>query len=173
MSVGIVAVGAGQACHQFVSSLRHDGYQGPVTLIGREPGLPYQKPPVSKEYLLDAGKVVGVELGSADHYRALGIDVVSGDPASAVDRATRTVHLASGHRVGYAHLVLATGVRPRRVPLPGTELAGVHTLSTRVDAEAIRARLDRCVSAAGSGSRLHRAGVRRECRRAWNTRDRT
>jgi 3-phenylpropionate/trans-cinnamate dioxygenase ferredoxin reductase component len=137
----VVVIGAGQAGHQVASSLRLRGYPSAVVLVGDENGLPYQRPPLSKEFLLDSEGRVEVELADENHYVENGIELKLGHPAVSVDRSSRTVVLRSGARLSYEHLVLATGVRPRRLAIAGQDLRNVHTLSTRADAAAVRRRL--------------------------------
>ncbi|MDX2937386.1 NAD(P)/FAD-dependent oxidoreductase [Streptomyces ipomoeae] len=138
---GIVIVGAGQAGVQAAESLRDAGFTGPLTLIGDEPELPYQRPPLSKEYL--AGKLSGEELTlRADRFYAdREIELIVGRRVVGLDRARRKVTLDDHTELPYAHLVLATGSRPRPLPLPGSGLAGVFDLRTRADAEELRRRL--------------------------------
>ncbi|MEI5525989.1 FAD-dependent oxidoreductase [Streptomyces brasiliscabiei] len=138
---GIVIVGAGQAGVQAAESLRDAGFTGPVTVIGDEPELPYQRPPLSKEYL--AGKLPEGELTlRADRFYAeRGIGLIVGRRVVEVDRRRRRVTLDDDSELPYAHLVLATGSRPRPLPLPGSGLAGVTGLRTRAEADELRRRL--------------------------------
>jgi len=136
----VVIVGAGHAGFQAAASLRQDGFGGDVVLIGDEPGLPYQRPPLSKAYLL--GKM-GVEVLPfrpekffTDHRIEL-----RHDRATAIDRTNRRVTLGSGGSITYDHLVLAVGAHNRALPVPGAELDGVLGLRTLADADALRARL--------------------------------
>lgn len=137
----VVVVGAGQAGSETVAALREAGFTGAVTLVGEEDVLPYQRPPLSKGYLLDAGVRADLTLRSQAFYEDHAVDLVLGDRAVELDREQREVVLTSGRRLPYTHLVLATGARPRRLPVPGAELAGVLTLRRLADAEAVLARL--------------------------------
>ncbi|GAA4737056.1 NAD(P)/FAD-dependent oxidoreductase [Actinomycetospora chibensis] len=142
MASHLVVVGASLAGLRAVEAVRKDGHDGPVTLIGAERHLPYDRPPLSKAFL---------EAGDEDpeHPRfreeshlaqELGVELVLGEPASGLDTAAREVHVAD-RRIGYDALVLATGARAKS--LPGSpDLDGVHTLRTLDDAQAIRAALD-------------------------------
>src|SRR6478672_5723373 len=115
----IVIVGASHAGFQLAASLRQAGFEGPVVLIGDEPVLPYQRPPLSKDYL--DGKI-GVELllmRPEAFYRDHRIDFLAGTRVAEIDRASRSVRFGSGERLEYGHLVLATGARNRVPPLPG------------------------------------------------------
>ncbi|WP_371582938.1 NAD(P)/FAD-dependent oxidoreductase [Streptomyces sp. NBC_01314] len=138
---GIVIVGAGQAGVQAAESLRDAGFTGPLTIIGDEPELPYQRPPLSKEYL--AGKLPYGELAlRADRFYAdRDIDLIVGRRVVGLDRARRRVTLDDDSELPYSHLVLATGTRPRSLPLPGCGLAGVISLRTRAEADELRRRL--------------------------------
>ncbi|MGW0842389.1 NAD(P)/FAD-dependent oxidoreductase [Streptomyces sp. NPDC002787] len=139
---GIVIVGAGQAGVQAAESLRDAGFTGPLTIVGDEPELPYQRPPLSKEYL--TGKLPEGELTiRADRFYAdRDIDLLVGRRVVGLDRARRRVTLDDDGELPYAHLVLATGSRPRPLPLPGSGLAGVINLRTRAEADELRRRLD-------------------------------
>jgi 3-phenylpropionate/trans-cinnamate dioxygenase ferredoxin reductase subunit len=137
----VVIVGASHAGFQLAASLRQAGYDGPVVLLGDEPVLPYQRPPLSKDYL-DAK--IGFDLllmRPEAFYRDHRIDFLPGARAAEIDRAGKAVRLASGERLGYSHLVLATGARNRVPPLPGIELDGVCYLRTLAETEHLRQRL--------------------------------
>ena len=139
---GVVIVGAGQAGFQTAASLRKEGYDGRVTLLGDEPGLPYQRPPLSKEYMTRDASVEKVRLRPEAFYEKQRIDLRPGERLERIDRAGRRVELASGSCLDYEHLVLALGARARPLPVPGADLAGVHLLRTLTDAEALRVALD-------------------------------
>jgi len=137
----IVIVGAGHAGFQLATSLRQHGFDGGITLVGDEPVLPYQRPPLSKDYL--DGKI-GLDLllmRPEAFYRDHRIDYLPGTQVSRIDRAGKTVRLASGERLGYSHLVLATGARNRVPPLPGIELDGVCYLRSLAETDELRDRL--------------------------------
>lgn len=138
----IVILGAGHAGFQLAASLRQHGFEGGITLIGDEPVLPYQRPPLSKDYL--DGKI-GLDLllmRPEAFYRDHRIDYLSGARVSEIDRAGKTVRLASGERLQYGHLVLATGARNRVPALSGSELDGVCYLRTLAETDLLRDRLD-------------------------------
>ena len=137
----VIIVGAGHAGFQLAASLRQHGHEGGITLVSDEPVLPYQRPPLSKEYL--DGKI-GLDLllmRPEAFYRDHRIDYLSGSRVSEIDRAGKTVRLSSGERLGYGHLVLATGARNRVPPLPGIELDGVCYLRTLAETDLLRHRL--------------------------------
>jgi len=139
---GTVVIGGGQGGFQAAASLREQGYGEPVTIIGDEPVLPYQRPPLSKAYLL--GEMTGERLllRPESFYDKRNIDLLMGDRVVSIDRAARRVHLASGSALTYVHLVLAIGARNRLLPVEGADLDGVFYLRTQAESDAIRARID-------------------------------
>jgi 3-phenylpropionate/trans-cinnamate dioxygenase ferredoxin reductase component len=141
MMTSVVIVGTGQAGFQAASSLRQGGFEGDVTLVGEEPQLPYQRPPLSKAFLKGEGDPGEVHLRPETFFGSKDIGLLSGDRAERVDREARTVELASGRVLAYDHLVLATGSRPRPLPVPGSDLDGVLELRTVADAQVLRERL--------------------------------
>ena len=137
----VVILGAGHGGFQLAASLRQGGFDGEVVLVGDEDALPYQRPPLSKDYL--SGKV-GLDLvlmRPAAFYREHRIDYRAGRRAVALDRAQRQVRLADGASLAYDHLVLATGARNRVPPLAGIALDGVCYLRNLAETDALRARL--------------------------------
>jgi 3-phenylpropionate/trans-cinnamate dioxygenase ferredoxin reductase subunit len=138
---GIVIAGAGQAGFQAAASLRDHGYAGRVVLVGDEPELPYQRPPLSKAYLDGKADEEMLQLRPASFFGEHGIEYRSGESLVRIRRAEREVELSSGHRLAYDQLVLATGSRNRALPVPGADLDGVVQLRTRKDAAELRRRL--------------------------------
>lgn len=138
---GVVIVGSGQAGYQVAASLRDDGYQGPIALVGEEPGLPYQRPPLSKGFL--AGKTPEHELALRpdSFYLDRDIGLLAPERVARIERKARRVRLDSGRELHYAHLVLAVGARARLLRIPGADLRHVHALRNRADAQAIHAQL--------------------------------
>src|SRR5688500_1740883 len=112
----VIIAGAGQGGYQAAASLRENGFDGRIVLIGDEPGLPYQRPPLSKAYLTGGTTVDGLLLRQAPFYASHAIDYRERERATAIDRAGRRVRLASGEDLAYDHLILATGARDRRLP---------------------------------------------------------
>ncbi len=147
----VLIVGAGQAGFQAAASLREREFPGRIVLVGDEPGLPYQRPPLSKDFLLGTA-ADRLALRPAGFYRRQDIELRHGT-ASRIDRPRRRVVFDSGEEEPYDHLVLATGARNRVLDLPGTDLAGVHHLRTRADAEQLRTALGSAgdVVAVGAG----------------------
>ena len=135
----VVAIGAGQAGAALAARLRSGGHAGPITLIGEEPILPYQRPPLSKGYLLGEMGADRLTLRSADFYAEHDIALRLGAPVSAIDPKARTVTLGT-ETIRYDDLVLTTGSVPRRLPAAiGGDLAGVYTVRTVADVDAERA----------------------------------
>ena len=137
----VVIVGAGHGGFQLAASLRQHRYDGRVTLIGDEPQLPYQRPPLSKDYL--SGKI-GLELllmRPEAFFTENRIELVNGRAVAEIDRAGKAVVLTTKARIDYDHLVLATGARNRVPPLPGIELDGVCYLRNLAETEELRQRL--------------------------------
>jgi 3-phenylpropionate/trans-cinnamate dioxygenase ferredoxin reductase subunit len=141
MQQRIVIVGAGQAAAQAIEVLRKRGHTGPIALIGDEDLLPYQRPPLSKKYLAGVLDRDRLPFRHAAHYLEHGVDMRLGFAAVRIDRAVKRVQLADGSALEYDALLLATGSRPRQIPLPGAELAGVHTLRTVADVDRLRGEL--------------------------------
>lgn len=138
----VAVVGAGQGGFQVAASLREEGFDGRVILVGDEPALPYQRPPLSKAYLTGKADADGVRLRPKHFFGEHRIELRAGARAAAIDRAGRRLVLASGERLAYDHLVLATGARNRALPVPGAGFDGVVQLRSLAEAEALRRRLD-------------------------------
>jgi 3-phenylpropionate/trans-cinnamate dioxygenase ferredoxin reductase subunit len=114
--MGVVIVGAGQGGFQAAWSLRTEGYDGSITLIGDEPHLPYQRPPLSKGFLLGKQELESAALRPEKFFQDQRIELRTGEQAAAIDRQARRVELASGAVIPYDFLILATGARVRRLP---------------------------------------------------------
>jgi 3-phenylpropionate/trans-cinnamate dioxygenase ferredoxin reductase subunit len=141
MGAGTVIVGTGQAGFQTAASLRTEGYAEPITLIGEEPQIPYQRPPLSKSFALGQQDLESIQLRPQNFYQDRRIELLAGQRVSAIDRSGRAVRLESGRRIPYEKLVLAVGSRNRKLPVPGAELDGVVYLRSLEEATAIRDRL--------------------------------
>lgn len=138
MAETVVIVGAGQAGIQAAASTREHGYRGRLVVVGAEPHPPYQRPPLSKEQLRDGVDDERLALRPSRFYRDADIDLRSGVPVTAVDRAAREVLLANGVRLRYDRLLLATGAVPRELPISPPR-SGVLTLRHLRDAQRLRA----------------------------------
>jgi 3-phenylpropionate/trans-cinnamate dioxygenase ferredoxin reductase subunit len=135
---GFVIVGAGLAGAKAAEALRAESFDGPVVLLGDEPERPYERPPLSKDYLLGKAERDSIFVHPADWYQQHEVDLRLGMPVTGIDRAAHEVVLADGGRIGYAKLLLATGSSPRHLQIPGADLAGVHYLRRVRDSDAIR-----------------------------------
>ena len=136
-----VVVGAGLAGAKAVETLRAEGLDGPVVLVGAEPERPYERPPLSKQYLLgSAGRDAGF-VHEPGWYAAHDVDLRTGVRAVGLDPAAHRVRLDTGEELAYRALLLATGSVPRRLPVPGADLDGVRYLRTLADADRLRADL--------------------------------
>jgi 3-phenylpropionate/trans-cinnamate dioxygenase ferredoxin reductase subunit len=161
----MVIVGGGQAGGQAVETLRRRGHHGPVTLIGEEAMLPYQRPPLSKKFLAGTLERDRLLLRHAGHYAEHAIDMRLGFAAVSIDRARQRVEMTDGSHAEYDRLLLATGSAARLIPVPGAELAGVHYLRTVADVERLRLELApgrRCVIVGGGYIGLEAAATCRE-----------
>jgi 3-phenylpropionate/trans-cinnamate dioxygenase ferredoxin reductase subunit len=134
----IVVVGGGQAAAALVARLRALGHRGPITLIGAERVLPYQRPPLSKAYLMGEIGVERLILRAEEYYVEQGVTLRLGQPVTAIDRAARVAWIGA-EPVPYDALVLTTGAVPRRLPAAmGGALPGVYTLRDIADVDAMR-----------------------------------
>lgn len=135
----VVVVGAGQAGSAVVAKLRGLGFDGQITLVGEEPSPPYQRPPLSKAYLMGEMEEERLWLRSNAFYAEQNITLKLGVKVGGIDRAAKTVSLGD-EVLSYDHLVLTTGSTPRRLPAAiGGDLAGVYTVRTLADVDAMRA----------------------------------
>lgn len=135
---GICIVGAGQAGLQVALSLRERGYTGPVTLIGGEPHLPYHRPPMSKQALVESIGAGELAIRSRAFIEQRDIALRLGTEVVGINREARAVVLANGTKLDYQRLVLATGSMPRRLHLDGADLPNVASLSDYADLERLR-----------------------------------
>ena len=139
MTDRVVIVGGGQAGGVAAASLRDQGYGGAITLVAEEPRLPYQRPPLSKNYLAGQMSAEQVQLRPAKFYADKSIEVLTGTRVESIERNGARVHLSDARTLDYAALLLATGARARPIVLPGSTLPGVHYLRRLDDVDAIRA----------------------------------
>jgi len=139
MSDAIVVAGAGQAAAQLVDSLRREGFSGPLVVVGDEPFLPYQRPPLSKKFLAGELELDRLFIRPASFYQQTRAEMRTGVRVAVVDPGGRTVTLSDGGQLQYAKLVLAIGSQVRRIRVPGAELDGVHYLRGIEDVHRLRA----------------------------------
>ena len=135
---GFVIVGAGLAGAKAAQALREEGFDGRVVLVGDEPERPYERPPLSKGYLLGDQDRAAVYVHDEAWYEENSVELRSGQRVVALDRAAHEVELEGGERIGYRKLLLATGASPRALPVPGIELPGVHYLRRFPDSDRLR-----------------------------------
>jgi 3-phenylpropionate/trans-cinnamate dioxygenase ferredoxin reductase subunit len=144
---GVIIVGAGHAGGTAAALLRQFGYAGPITLLGEEPIAPYQRPPLSKAWLKGEADADSLALRPESFYAEAGIDLILSTRVVDVTPGEKTVTLADGSTLPWGQLILATGARARPLPVSGADLAGVLSLRSAADAEALKAAL-------GPGRRL-------------------
>ncbi|MBO0836436.1 MAG: FAD-dependent oxidoreductase, partial [Actinobacteria bacterium] len=133
----IVIIGGGLAGGNAAATLREEGFSGPVVLVGREPGVPFGRPPLSKTYLRSEEDLDGWYVRPATWYAGHDVERRGGTVAT-VDPTSHTVTLDSGEEIGYSQVLVATGGRNRRLRIPGAELPGIHYLRTVAECDAIK-----------------------------------
>ncbi len=148
----IVIVGAGLAGAKAAEALRDNDFSGRIILFGKERQLPYERPPLSKDFLADKKTLADFTVQPEDWYREHDIDLRLGTEVQNLDPGEHSVGFADGRHEHYDKLLLATGSRARRLDLPGADATGVHTLRTVEDASAL-------LSALRPGSRLAIVGA--------------
>lgn len=137
----VVVLGAGHAGGSLVALLRQYGFEGAITMVGDEPIAPYQRPPLSKAWLKGEADADSLALKPLEFYAENQIDFRPGVAAVKLKRADKVVELSDGSTLAYDILVIATGMRPNKLPVPGAELEGVLSLRTAADAEQLKAHL--------------------------------
>ena len=134
-----VVVGAGLTGAKAVEALRDNGFSERIVLVGAEADLPYERPPLSKGYLLGTEDRAAFQVHDEQWYADHAVDLLLGQRVTSVDRAAHEVELDGGDRIGYTKLLLATGASARRLPLPGADLDNVHHLRRVEDSTRLRA----------------------------------
>src|SRR5215472_4009528 len=140
-------VGASLTGAKAAEELRTQGFDGRVMLVGAEPERPYERPPLTKDYLRGESERAKAHVHPDGFYAQQEIELVTGVTVTAIDPAASRVTLHDGRTLGYDRLLLATGAEPRRLRVPGADLDGVHYLRTLADCDLLRARL-------GAGGRV-------------------
>jgi 3-phenylpropionate/trans-cinnamate dioxygenase ferredoxin reductase subunit len=143
MSEDVVIIGAGQAAAQLAASLRQGGFAGPISMIGDEPYLPYQRPPLSKKFLSERGTPDSLLLRAPSFWHEHDVRLILGTAVGKVDLRQHRLSLRDGREIDYRTLVFATGTRARTLPLPGIDLANVFSLRKIDDVRRLRPALDR------------------------------
>lgn len=136
MKKHLVLIGGGQAAAQSIHTARELGFGGRISLVADEPELPYQRPPLSKQYLAGVLPRERLELRPQSFYESRSIELLLGTRATGLDTARRRVTLNDGGELAYTTLILATGGRPRTLRIPGADLDGIHYLRTVADVDA-------------------------------------
>jgi 3-phenylpropionate/trans-cinnamate dioxygenase ferredoxin reductase subunit len=135
---GIVIIGAGHAAGQAAASLRQAKFEGSITIIGDEAHVPYQRPPLSKQYLAGTQVADKVYLRAEKFYADKDIQLMLDTRATQIDPGTKTINLDNGETIAYEKLLISTGSRPRKLSIEGSDLSGIHYLRTMDDVDGIR-----------------------------------
>ena len=139
MQFDVVIVGAGHGGAQVAIMLRTQKFAGTIAIIGDEPELPYERPPLSKEYFAGEKEFERIQLRPAKYWDEREVTMLLGKRVVSVDPAAHNVTTDGGETIGYGKLVWATGGHPRMLPIPGGDLPGVQGVRTRADADAMKA----------------------------------
>jgi 3-phenylpropionate/trans-cinnamate dioxygenase ferredoxin reductase component len=137
-----VIAGAGMAGGKAALTLREEGFDGAVVLVGAEPHAPYERPPLSKDHLRGESAFEAALVAPAEAYAEQGIELITGTEAVSLESGEQRLGLSDGRALAYDRLLIATGADPRRPPIPGAELEGVHLLRTVDDSAALRAAIE-------------------------------
>ena len=137
----IVVIGSGQAAIQAVMSLNRNKFTGSIKVIGEEDHLPYQRPPLSKDFLLEEYKPERVSLKKKEFYEENGVDLILGKRAESIDTILKEITLSDENRIRYDQLIIATGSRVRKLNVPGSDKKGIYYLRDLDDANALKQRL--------------------------------
>lgn len=138
----VVIVGAGHGGAQCAIALRQNGFTGRVVMVGREPEPPYERPPLSKEYFAREKTFDRLYIRPPAFWEEKEVELVLGTEVTAIDPKAKRVTLSNGDSLDYGALVWAAGGDPRRLPVPGGELAGVHAVRTRADCDQLMGEID-------------------------------
>jgi len=147
MSKSVVIIGASHAGAQTCVSLRQGGWAGEITVFGDDPALPYHRPPLSKDFLSGEKDEAEILIRSAAAYAAADIDMRTGVRIAAIDRQSKQVRTDTGDTVPYDKLVLTTGARVRKLPIPGADLGNIFYLRDMADVLSIKAKAETASSA--------------------------
>ncbi len=137
----LVVIGGGQASVQLIEAARQHGFAGPIRLIGEEPALPYQRPPLSKQYLTGAFGEEWLHYRPASFYEKYAVDLSLGSRVAAIDRTAGRVLCEDGADIAYDRLAIATGTRARQLDVPGADQPHVFSIRTLADVDGLRARM--------------------------------
>ena len=137
-----VIAGASLAGAKAAQELREHGFDGRVVLIGTEPDRPYERPPLTKDYLRGESEREKAYVHGADFYEQHDIELMTGTTVTAIDPGGPSVTLDGGRELSYDRLLLTTGSEPRQIPAPGAELDGIYYMRSLADCDVLRRRLD-------------------------------
>ena len=143
MTFDVVIVGAGHGGAQAAIALRQSGFAGSIAMIGAEPELPYERPPLSKDYLAGEKAFERMLIRPPAFWAERDVEMLLGRRVIAVDPEAHRVSTEGGETIGYGQMIWAAGGTPRQLACPGADLAGVHTIRTRADVDRIVGALDR------------------------------
>lgn len=138
----VLIVGGGHGGAQAALALRQRGFEGRVTMVTREAFPPYERPPLSKDYLAGERPFEKILIRPESFWSERNIEIRTGSAVVAIDSQARSAELGDGTRIDYRALIWSAGGDPRRLPCPGADLNGVHSIRTRGDADRIRAQID-------------------------------
>lgn len=161
----IVIVGAGHGGAAAAIQLRQGGFEGSIAMIGRETEAPYERPPLSKEYMLGVKSFERLYIRPPEFWNSICVTLQLGCEVLSLSATEQTVTLSDGQRFGYGELIWATGGEPRRLAIPGADLAGVHGIRNRADVDAIieeMASVERVIVIGGGYIGLEAAAVLRK-----------
>jgi 3-phenylpropionate/trans-cinnamate dioxygenase ferredoxin reductase subunit len=136
-----VLVGGGYSSSRTADCLRKEGFGGRIVIVSEEAHLPYSRPPLCKKALVTDMDIGRLPLRHSAFYERSGIELILGNRVVAIDRAARRVKIEDGQSMDYDKLLLATGGRPRRLSIPGSDLAGIHVIRTFEDCVRLRSEL--------------------------------
>ncbi len=142
MTHDVLIVGSGHAGAQAAIALRQAGFAGTIAMVGEEREPPYERPPLSKDYLAGTKQGDAILLRPAAFWDEREVERITGETIVALDPGSRVVHAASGKSFAYGKLIWAAGGHARQLGCPGSHLAGIHSIRTRADVDALRADLD-------------------------------
>lgn len=153
--IDFLLIGGGLASATAAETLRREGAAGSILILSAESTLPYQRPALSKRYLLGHANVQQILVHPAQYYRDEEIEVALETTALSVDTARQLVETSTGRQIHYEKLLIATGASPRPIALPGASLEGIHVLRSRDDCDAIRQRASKAKRAVVVGGSFH------------------
>ena len=142
LTADVVIVGAGHGGAQAAIALRQNGFAGTILVVGREPELPYERPPLSKEYLARDKTFDRIMIRPEAFWADKAVTMLLGTEVTAIDAAAHVATLSDGRALAYGHMIWAAGGDPRKLTCAGADLAGVHAVRTREDVDRLMGELD-------------------------------